>query len=310
MLSILFFTRGGRVLGRGMSGFRLVHVVRDGKEMGRYFLSFVELCLRNDDVGEGDWGWVEGMDEWTALPVLADEMRVIAGTKKLTTAKQKKLLIERGFVPWRGMAREEAEAILAAVENGKEIATDHWKKVPKAKTTLAQKAHLEFLGVKEFPDAREEAQCLISNLDSGEGGLDYDATDEILRGRIPEFQQRIRLLKRWMKKSAGTLQAEDARYDLEELEEGLDGIQMTLKDRKQERLEEARFDREDRREYIAGLQWEMGPEGHWRDHIRKPTINQVKECLDELEKENPEWEDELGTPLYQKLIWKFPALQK
>lgn len=293
-----------------MSEFRLVHIVRDGKEMGRYFLSFVELCLRNDDVGEGEWGWVEGMDEWTRLPILAYDLRVMVGTKKLTTAKQKKLLTERGFAPWRGMAKEEADAILAAVENGEEIATDHWKKVPKAKTTLAQKAHLEFLGVKELPDTGEEAQCLISILDSGGGGVDYDAADEILRNRIPELQQRIKLLNKWIKKSVGTWQAEDARYDLEELEEGLDGIKMTLKDRKQERQEEARFEREDRREYIAGLQWEMGPEGHWRDHIRKPTMDQVKECLEEVEKENPEWEDELATPLYQKLIWKFPALRK
>ena len=299
-----------QVTGRGMSGFCLVHVVRDGKEMGRYFLSFVELCLRNDDVGEGDWGWVEGMDEWTALPVLADKLRMTAGTKKLTTTKQKKLLNERGFAPWRGMARNEADAILAAVANGEEIATDHWNKISKAETTLAQKAHLEFLGVKESPATREEAQCLISSLDSGEGGVDYDAVDEILSSKIPEFQQRIGLLKRWMKKSAGTWQAEDARYDLEELKEGLDGIQMTLKDRKQERLEDARSEREDRKEYIAGLQWEMGPEGHWRDRIRKPTMDQVKECLEEMEKGNPEWEDEMATALYQKLIWKFPALRK
>ncbi len=168
-----------------MSGFRLVHVVRDGKEMGRYFLSFVELCLRNGDVGDGDWGWLEGMDEWTVLPVLADELRVKAGIKKLTTVKQKKLLNERGFTPWRGMARDEADAILVAVENGEEIATDHWKKVPKARITLAQKAHLEFLGVKEFPDAWEDAQRLIYSLDSSEGGVDYDAADEILRSRLP-----------------------------------------------------------------------------------------------------------------------------
>ena len=103
-----------------MSEFRLVHVVRDGNEMGRYFLSFVELCLRNGDVGEGDWGWLEGMDEWTVLPVLADELRVKAGIKKLTTVKQKKLLNERGFTPWRGLARDEADAILAAVENGRQ----------------------------------------------------------------------------------------------------------------------------------------------------------------------------------------------
>ena len=126
----------GHVKSRDVNGFCLVHVVRDGKEMGRYFLSFVELCLRNDGVGEGDWGWVEGMDEWTALPVLVEELRMTAGTKKLTTTKQKKLLNERGFALWRGMARDEADAILAAVENGEEIATDHWNKIPKAETTM------------------------------------------------------------------------------------------------------------------------------------------------------------------------------
>lgn len=293
-----------------MKEIRLLHVVRDGKELGRYFLSFVENCLRNDDVGDGEWGWVEGMGEWVALPDLANKLHMQAGSKKLTTAKQKKLLNELGLVPWRGMAKEEAEEILERVERGKDVPNDHWGKVPKAKTTLAQKAHLEFLGAKEFPDNREDAECLIANLSKDERSVDYDANDETLRNRIPEFKARVRILKKWIKKAAGTWEIEDARYDLEEMEEELDGIRMTLKDRKEERLDEARFEREDRREYIAGLQWEMGPEGHWRDRIWKPTIAQVTECLLELEMEKPEWEDDLASPLYQKLIQKFPALKK
>lgn len=152
------------------------------------------------------------------------------------------------------MAREEAAVILETAERGQEVPTDHWEKAPKAKATLAQKAHLEFLGATELPDSREDAESLIFSLNVGSGSVDYDASDEVLRNRIPEFTERISLLKKWIKKGAGMFEIAEARYDLEELEGELDDIQMTSKDRKEERLEDARFEREDRREYRVNHQ--------------------------------------------------------
>jgi hypothetical protein len=178
------------------------------------------------------------------------------------------------------------------------------------KSTRAQKAYLEFRGAKVFPDDYEEAESLIDKLWIAPAPVDYKAADEALKLRIPEFRQRIRSLKKWMVKNPGKEEEELALTELEVLEEELECILGTLKDRKEDRAEDEALKREERRDYIAGLQWEMSSEGVWRDRIRKPTIAQVKECVEELERNGFDWEDEKATLLYTRLIQKFPSLKR
>jgi len=82
------------------------------------------------------------------------------------------------------------------------------------------------------------------------------------------------------------------------------------KEQRENARDEAIMAKEDARERIAELQWEMGPEGHWSNSIKKPTLAQVRECVEELDRDNAQWEDELATPLFERLLKKHPTLRR
>ncbi len=92
----------------------VVYVRRDGVEVGGYYLSQAELYLKGGGLLESDEGRVAGVGDWMPLAEVCRLARELAGKKKGATSGQRAVLRKRGVEVWRGIAVEEASALITA----------------------------------------------------------------------------------------------------------------------------------------------------------------------------------------------------
>jgi hypothetical protein len=75
----------------------IVRVARGPEEIGRFYLSCVELSLKTGVFMADDWGWVEGMADWEPLGEVVCNARRRQGKKRLATSAQRAYLRCCGF---------------------------------------------------------------------------------------------------------------------------------------------------------------------------------------------------------------------
>ena len=108
----------------------VVRVARGAIELGEFYLSYVELCMKSGAFLRDDLGWTEGMDDWEPLCDLATKLRRSRGKKRPATSAQRAYLKRCGFEPWRGISNREAHAVLNTLNDTYEIPPGAWIQHP------------------------------------------------------------------------------------------------------------------------------------------------------------------------------------
>ena len=111
----------------------LVQVSREGGVLGEFYLSFVELSLKNQTFRESDLGWTSGMEGWEALPTVVRSIRSTVGKKTGITSGQRAYLKRCGQSLWSGMSNREASAIIEKLQEQYEIPPGEWLNEPATK---------------------------------------------------------------------------------------------------------------------------------------------------------------------------------
>jgi hypothetical protein len=117
----------------------LVRVSREGHEIGEFYLSFVELAIKNQTFTKSDLGWASGMSEWEPLFLTVKSLRSAVGKKTRITSGQRAYLKRCDQSPWVGMSNREAHAIIDKLHGDYEIPPGDWINEP------ATKAQADFL---------------------------------------------------------------------------------------------------------------------------------------------------------------------
>lgn len=107
-----------------------VRVARGTEEFGAFFLSFVELLLKEGRFQPDDWGWIIGITDWEPLGDVVRIARNNSGKKKLATTAQRSALRRCDFEPWEGISNREASAILNHISLARKAPPGFWVEHP------------------------------------------------------------------------------------------------------------------------------------------------------------------------------------
>jgi hypothetical protein len=158
----------------------------------------------------------------------------------------------------------------------------------------------------------KEASDLIGSIVDTKEEPNWDLADQN-RNLIWKIntRQTKKAIKALEKQTANEDLPKEAREDLsEELEEYQERIK-EIAEEKEEWKESQQEDKEDKKYRIKEYQEELGPHGEWSKYIKKPNQTQVKQCLEALDKQHPDWEHTKGAEaLVATLISNFPEVKK
>ena len=159
---------------------------------------------------------------------------------------------------------------------------------------------------------KKEASEIISAIVESKEEPNWELADES-RNLIWEIQTRqtkkaIRKLKKEITKEGIS---DEEKLDLTEGIEEYQKIVSDIEEEKEEWKESIREEKEDAKERIREYQAELGPYGEWTKYIKKPNQTQIKQCLEALDEQHPDWEMTKGTEaLVATLIRNFPEVKK
>ncbi len=151
-------------------------------------------------------------------------------------------------------------------------------------------------------------------------GAILEANEEPIWNLADQNQSLIRNIEtRQIKKAIRNLEKQIAIESLMQkercnLSDELDSYQdrlVQIGESKNETKESLREEKEMQKERILEFQEELGPDGMWSDFIKKPNQSQIKQSLEALDREYPNWERDKGLEaLIATLTSNFPELQK
>ena len=138
----------------------LVTVKRGENEIGKFYLSHIELLLKQGEFSGIDCGIVIGMPDWIPLPALAKSLRLKNGEKRRATSGQRAFLKRCNCSTWKGMSNGEASRIIENMNAEYGFSPGHWITLA---ATEEQKNLLRDLGVEYLLSwTRGETSLVIS----------------------------------------------------------------------------------------------------------------------------------------------------
>ena len=140
----------------------LVRVAEGDRELGQFYLSRVELYLKEGSFRSDFWGWVDGSEEWLPLGDLAKLVREKIGKKVLASSSQRALLKKIEAPMWRGISNREASVYISkSIESNVPLPGD-WNDDP---ATESQKSYLADLGISfdQYITKREVGELIESS---------------------------------------------------------------------------------------------------------------------------------------------------
>jgi phenylalanyl-tRNA synthetase alpha subunit len=156
--------------------------------------------------------------------------------------------------------------------------------------------------------AKKEASEMIGALAKSGEEPDWNLADQkqSLIWKI-EIRQAKKTIKKLEKRLANESLSEEEKSDISE---EINDFKERLEEITEEK-EDAVDQREFEKERIKDYQDELGPYGDWAEYLKKPNQTQVRQCLEVLDKQHPDWEDTKGAEaLVATLITNFPEIKK
>lgn len=161
----------------------------------------------------------------------------------------------------------------------------------------------------------EEASSMISSIVDSKSKPHWSKADS---KRQLIWKIETRGLKNCLKKAQASRKSgglsedksDELDYEIEEIESRLEEIAEEKQDWKDEK-EDARVSREDEKYRHYEIQLMFGTDSEWSAYIKKPSLAQIKKCVEALDKEMPQWEVDPGEiQLVSTLMDNYPQLKK